>query len=344
MRAFGAVATALVLLGGALSGCTAQANGEHPGEASRKGAIQTVAATARCRGVSYDGVRGTEPDLMRPPLRKYAATPAVCAAYWIPQVDDAFIPQALALGTSSTGTTSTGAVSKVFVGGYHWYPTYGNRPCQIAILNPSTGAVTAFAKRFTTTINGTSTFCRHGGGLELDEHGLWLLETRRLWLLDPDALTTSRAVKRVWSLPTGVRGSTLVIAGNRLGIGSYKEDRRGRLWWFDKSRVVQAGRQTLPAPTSSRLAPVKLQGLGDGPGGIWTNASSTHCAELREPGRAARDFVPGSEDLEFRGQDIWTVSESATRAYLDAHELVVPQVLRVDLSQTRALPRVNCGF
>lgn len=340
MRGLGGVATAALLL---LAGCSPVATDDRAvGTGSRERSIQSVASTPRCHGVSYDAVKGTEADLMRPPLRRYAASSAVCAAYWIPQVDpdkQSFVPQALALGTSSTG-----AVTKIFVGGYHWYPTYGNRPCQIAVLDPATGRVLQFATRFTATVNGTSTFCRHGGGLELDQHGLWLLETGRLWLLDPNALTTPRAVKRVWSLPSGVRGSTLVIAGNRLGIGSYKESRHGRLWWFDKSRIVEPGRRTLPAATSSRQMPVKLQGLGDGPRGLWTNASSTHCAELREPGRAARDFVPGSEDLEFRGQDIWTVSESATRAYLDAHELVVPQVLRLDLAQTRALRRVDCGF
>jgi hypothetical protein len=336
MRVLGGVVAALLLL----AGCTAAAKGDHAvGPASREGAIRTVASTPRCHGVTYDAVRGTEPDLMRPPLLRYAASPAVCAAYWIPQVDNAFVPQALALGTSSTG-----AVNRVFVGGYHWYPTYGNRPCQVAVLDPATGAVKQFAGRFTATINGTSTFCRHGGGLELDGNGLWLLETGRLWLLDPNALTTTHAVKRVWSLPTGVRGSTLVIAGNRLGVGSYKEHRHGRLWWFDKSRILQAGRRTLPAAVSSRQMPIKLQGLGDGPRGLWTNATSTHCAELREPGRAARDFVPGSEDLEFRGPDLWTVSESATRAYLDPHELVVPQVLRLDLAQVRATRRVDCGF
>jgi hypothetical protein len=333
MRALGGVAAALLLL----SGCTAVATDDHAvGPASRERSIRTVASTPRCHGVTYDAVKGTEADLMRPPLLKYAASPAVCAAYWIPQVDNAFVPQALALRGSPTST--------VYVGGYHWYPEYGNRPCQIAVLDAATGAVKQFASKFTATINGTSTFCRHGGGLELDANGLWLLETGRIWLLDPNALTTSHAVKRVWALPKGVRGSTLVIAGNRLGVGSYKEDRHGTLWWFDKARILEAGRRWLPAPTSSRQMPIKLQGLGDNPTGIWTNASSTHCSELREPGRAAKDFVPGSEDLEFRGQDLWTVSESATKAYLDPHELVVPQVLRLDLAQVRALRHVDCGF
>ncbi|MDO7869073.1 hypothetical protein [Nocardioides jiangxiensis] len=322
VRRRAAALAALVGLG--LTGCSARGLGV----ADPVAAPRPDGAPARCHGVAYDDVRGRAADLMRPPLQEHPVQAAVCAAYWVPQVDRAFVPQALAVDGR-----------RVFVGGYRWERAFGNRNCQVAVLDQRTGAVTAFEDRLSLP---SGDYCRHGGGLELDGAGLWVLETRRLWLLDPDRIGHGGSLRQVWMLPKGVRGSTLVVDGDRIGVGGYRPHRGTRLWWFDRSETI--GSATMPAPVAGMELPSRLQGLGDGPGGIWVNRSSTHCAELGTPDGRRLAFVPGSEDVELRGRDIWTVSESATQGYLDPHELVVPQVLRLDRGQVERAPRADCDF
>jgi hypothetical protein len=41
-------------------------------------------------------------------------------------------------------------------------------------------------------------------------------------------------------------------------------------------------------------------------------------------------FVPGAEDVEFVGRDLWTVSESGAEPYVDPDEPTVPMLLRLD--------------
>lgn len=325
-------AAAAALAGLAVTGCSALGLGAQPG-AEPTAQPGSDGSAPRCAGVTYDEVRGRAAKLMRPPLREHPAQAAVCGAYWIPRVDRDFVPQALALDSD-----------RIFVGGYRWEPTFGNRNCQIAVLDQQSGRVTAFEERLSLP---DGDFCRHGGGLELDDAGLWMLETRRLWLLDPERIGHGGSLLRVWQLPRGVRGSTLVIDGDRIGVGGYRPHRPSRLWWFDRSRTLSG--ETMPAPEQGSRLPSRLQGMGDGPGGVWLNRSSTHCAELRSPeggnpGGRRLAFVPGSEDVEFRGRDVWTVSESATVGYLDADEQVVPQVLRLDLDRVERSAKADCDF
>lgn len=318
-------ATAVAVLAGLLlSGCSALGLGaDDPVAAPRPDGTPP-----RCHGVAYDDVRGRAADLMRPPLQEHPVQAAVCAAYWIPQVDRDFVPQALAVDGR-----------RIFVGGYRWERSFGNRNCQIAVLDQRTGRVTAFEDRLSLP---DGDFCRHGGGLELDDAGLWVLETGRLWLLDPDRIGHGGSLRHVWRLPRGVRGSTLVVHGDRIGVGGYRPHKGSRLWWFDRSRTLAS--DVLPTPKAGGALPSRLQGIGAGPGGVWLNRSGTHCAELRTPEGRRLAFVPGSEDVDFRGRDIWTVSESATQGYLDPHELVVPQVLRLDRGQVERAPRADCDF
>ena len=195
----------------------------------------------RCAGVEYAAVRGRAPDAGAALLLDHPVAAAVCAAYWIPQVDDRFVPQ----GLEVRGRTA-------YVGGYRWAPDYATRPCQIAVVDLRSGRVRTLVDRFEAPVYGPRpTYCRHGGGLASTADGLWVAETERLWLLDTDRLGHGDPVLRVWRLDRGVRGSTLAIGHGRLGLGSYRSQRPGRITWYRLGDVLAPGVDHLVAPGRS---------------------------------------------------------------------------------------------
>jgi hypothetical protein len=315
----GAAAAAVVLVLALLSGCTS-VSGDDPDPAGTR--------SGRCHGVGYDEVRGTAPEAGAAELVDYPAASAVCAAYWLPQVDDLFVPQALEVGDEVA-----------YVGGYRWAPTFGPRPCQIAVVDLRSGRVRAFVEKFEAPVYGPDpTYCRHGGGMERTREGLWVAESERLWLLDPARLGKRDPVLRVWRLARGVKGSTLAIARGRMVFGGYRSGGPGRLTEFRVGDVLADGVDDLvvrdagptdATPVRRGAGRARLQGLTFGPGGLWSSSSSTRCGELEGPD-ATVPFVPGAEDVELLGRDVWTVSESGARPYLDPDERTVPMLLRLD--------------
>ena len=78
-----------------------------------------------------------------------------------------------------------------WVSGYRWRKAYGDRPCRLLRVDLRTGKLLASTGQLTGSVGERrSTFCRHGGALSLDRHGLWLAEADRLWLVDPDRVGT----------------------------------------------------------------------------------------------------------------------------------------------------------
>jgi hypothetical protein len=218
----------------------------------------------------------------------------------------------------------------------------------VAVLDLRTGRVRAFVPRFAAPVyRPAPTFCRHGGGLEATRHGLWVVETERLWLLDPARLRDGDPVLRVWRLDRSVKGSTLAVHGGRLAIGSHRAHGPGRVVRFrladvladgvDDLRVHGGGATDARAVGRGRALP-RLQGLTWTRGGLWQSVSRTACGELVRPDGTRNAFVPGAEDVELVGRDVWTVSESGARPYLDAGEPVVPALLRLDRAAVLARP------
>jgi hypothetical protein len=291
-------------------------------------------SAGRCHGVDYNDVRGKEPKLARSPLQDYPAAKAVCAAYWIPQVDQYFVPQALEVD----GRTA-------YVGGYHWVKSFGKRPCQIAVVNLRTGAVKAFVAKFEAPVyDSLPTYCRHGGGMELTKDGLWVSEHARLWLLDPKKLGHGDPVKRVWRLEAPVVGSTVVITNGRLGLSATSLHGRSRMTWFRLADVLESGTTHLRHPIGTGPVPPRMQGMTADRAGVWFSSSRTHCAALRPPGKRAVSFVPGAEDIELVGHNIWTVSESGSKLYLDSDEDVVPMLLKLDRRTVLKGPTAHCDW
>lgn len=330
----------LVLVGLVAGGCDAtSAKPDRPAtpEPTRPDATATATATAtagngRCAGVSFGDVRGPRPAYVHGPLHHYAAARAVCAAYWLADAGPRFVPQSLEID----GTTA-------YVAGYRWERRFGKRPCQIAVVDTGTGELTAFVKRWQAPIYGPRpTFCRHGGGMEMTAEGLLVEETQRLWLLDPARFGKGDPVLRVWRLPDSIRGSTLVVSGDELGIGAYRSERPGTVWWFRLADVMAPGIDLLDSPARETQAPAALQGMGHGPGGVWFSSSRSRCGVLRGTGDRSVAFVPGAEDVEFRGRDLWVVSEASAKPFLGPNERPVPFLLRLDASRVLSGPRGRC--
>lgn len=316
------VALALLL---ALQGCV----GDAPADSDDPVAERTP--KGRCDGVDFGDVRGRVPSYVEGPLRDYAAADAVCSAYWINHVAGNFVPQALEV----VGDTA-------YIGGYHRKPRHGQRWCQILVLDLEAASTSYFLPYFGPGYPTRPPYCRHGGGLERSSHGLWVAQRIGLWLLDPSRIGSGDPVLRHWTLPAYVEGSTLLIDGDRLAVGGYSDRRATRIAWYSISDLLRPGVTEAGRPLRVERGPMRLQGLAEGPGGVWTNASSTHCAELDGPGRGPLAFVPGSEDVEFTGPDIWTISEAAARTYLDPDEDPVPFVLRLDRRQVLKGPPADC--
>ncbi|KRF36540.1 hypothetical protein [Nocardioides sp. Soil805] len=302
-----------------LGACTSSPSGPEPG-------TTRVARLDGCDGVAHDEVRGPEPGEPHGSLREYRADDAVCDAWWLDLPDD-FVPQGLEV-----------AASTAYVVG-HRSGEVGSKPCQVAAVALPSGETRAFAARLDPPGSpGRTAYCRHGGGAALTGAGLWVVETSRLWLLDPERLDGA-PVLRVWQLGEGVRGSTTAATRGRLVIAGYRPDGPGRARWYDESALLRPGVTTLVedgagagqvAMRRSTRVPARLQGLAFTRAGIsWAVSSGIACGVVR-PGGPPRDFVPGAEDLVVDRRSIWAVSEASAPPYRDPEGALVPRLLRLD--------------
>ncbi|MCW2756951.1 MAG: hypothetical protein JWO46_697 [Nocardioidaceae bacterium] len=280
-----------------------------------------------CSGIGFADVLGPPPSYGAKKLRTYPADETVCAAYWVKQADDLFVAQSLVVD----GT-------RAYVGGYRWAPTYADRPCQIAVVDTTTGKELGFLPKFQASVyRPAPTYCRHGGGLQLGPDGLWVQETERLWLLDPAAVGNSDPVRRVWRLQKSLRGSTMVLLGDQIGVARFRPGAPGRIFWFNRADVLAPGVDDLvrsggdatdARPVSVAEVPRMLQGIAVRDGQLWFSTSGNGCAQLIGPG-VRTGFVPGSEGIQFVGDDLWVVSESGARPYSRGRKPAVPVLFRV---------------
>ena len=287
--------------------------------------------------MSYDEVRGREPGEPHGSLRDHPAADAVCEAWWLDAADD-FVPQGLEI----EGSTA-------YVVG-HRAGAVGSKPCQVAEVSLPSGRTRAFAARLDPP--GGTSYCRHGGGAALTDAGLWVIETSRLWLLDPDRLGDD-PVLRVWQLGDGVRGSTIAAVDGELVIGGYRPNGPGRARSYAEAAVLARGVtdlvETSPragqvSMTRSTRVPPRLQGMAFTPSGKpWHVSSRISCGLLRAGGRTV-DFVPGAEDLAITRDSIWVVSEASASPYRDPAGALVPRLLRLDRSAVLAGDPVTCVF
>ncbi|WP_182525674.1 hypothetical protein [Nocardioides dongkuii] len=246
-----------------------------------------------------------------------------CAHRWLP-TRDGFVPQGLAVA----GRTA-------WVGGVD--ADGQPRTCVVVRVD---------LRRGTVRDRVDLPRCWHGGGLVRDEHGLWLVDTRQLLLLDEDELT----VQRTWRLLDPLRGSfaTGDDAG-RLGLGRWHPRRPGVLDWVETEALLAPGVTEVGAAqvVGSVPAPARAQGavvLGGRWSGVWFSRSVTRCGILVGPGGRRRALVPGAEGLARSGEDaVWVVSEAGSAYYQrQGGRPRVPTLIRLDVTDLATGPRPDC--
>lgn len=303
-----------------VAGCTAE-----PAPAPER-----TAASTSCGPIEARDVRGERPRFLRgTPLARWANDHAVCAGVWL-QTGNGFVPQGLVVEGRTAWVSGLDADARV-----------GSRYCAVERYDVRTGEQLArFAPVTGQVGDRPPVFCRHGGGLVADEHGLWLVETERLWLLDPDTL----GVRRAWALLPPLRGSFAVHDDEgRLGIGRWHPRLKAQVDWFDAGGLVASAALDLTEAMADghTVAPRATQGAAY-ERAPWFAKSVTRCGVLVGPfGR--RGFVPGAEGMDLDGDTLWVVSESGTRYYQEqGGRPVVPQLLQVDVSDVRRWAEPEC--
>ena len=293
-----------------------------------------------CGPLAYDDVRGRPPSyLEKDALDRFQNDRATCAGVWL-RTGQGFIPQ---------GVTVAGGTA--WVSGFDGAAPLHDRYCILQRVDLRTGRVLDRLDPVSGQVGDRDPLsCRHGGGLVRDEHGLWLIETSRLWLIDPATLS----VDRVWALAAPLRGSFALIDGDgRLGIGRWYPHRPAQVDWFHTDEIVGSAALDITEAMSdgSTSAPRATQGavwgaFGGQRPGPWFAQSVTRCGILVGPdGTHRRAFVPGAEGMDLVGDDtLWVVSESGARHYQDqGGRPVVPMLVRLDLSDFASWRRPDCS-
>jgi hypothetical protein len=303
-----------------------------------------------CSGVHLDDVRGPRPSYVDGVLARFANDDAVCRGLWLPTADRWFVPQGLALD----GRTA-------WVSGYRWHRGFSGRACRLLHVSLRTGRLIASTDRIQAEVYGPHlTFCRHGGALTRDRHGLWVVESNRLWLVDPARVGRADQVRRVWRLAPGVRGSVLVDGARPvLGIGAWRDDGPARMWWFRYRDLLAPGVTELVAGGSRRGSPGagqaaavrasstvrRVQGTTRGPGGVWSTSSTTYCGMLVAPDGRRSGFAPGAEGIDLDGHGrLWAVLESGSRPYQREGRPLVPMLVQLDLRTLLRGDRPRCSW
>lgn len=324
-----ATVCAAVLLAATTAACTS-----HPSPKESPGERPTSAQRPDgCPEVRWADVRGHAPGYLRTPLAETPNDAAMCAGWWLPRTAGApFVPQGIAVRGN-----------QAWVSGYD-AAAIGQRYCRVVRMSLRTGAAIAERADFTEA-PGVRPPCRHGGGVMLDDDGLWMAEKTRLWLLDPSTLE----VRRFWRFELPVWGSYLLHDDRgRLGVGGF--GRRARLYWFRPGDLLAAGRSQITGDLAvqHRKAPRSGQGAffaklpGSRKSRVWFVRSHTRCGVL-ESGKRRLGFLPGAEGTTYVGGQLYVASESTSEHYFkQGGRPVIPQIARYDLSTFTTWQKAHC--
>ena len=283
---------------------------------------------------------GDRPAYVDRPLERFDNDQAACRASWLPETGHAFVPQGLVVRDD-----------RAWVSGYDGDGPEGTKYCRVLRVDLRPPRLVDQVGELQGEVGSRGVVpCRHAGGLALDRHGLWLSETTRLWLLDPETLD----VRRVWALRPPVQGGFLVLDdAGRLGVGDYRDHGRPRMWWYALEALLDPGLLdvTQDAAADSQRVPTSSQGaVHAGPrAGRGADVVRQRRLALRPPGRhrrrpAARGLVPGAEGASLDGGRMWVVSESASEVYSGYGDRpVVPHLVQLDVGDVGRWTRAECS-
>jgi hypothetical protein len=283
---------------------------------------------ADCHGLKHAQVRGAKPTYTRKKLANFPNHKIQCHGVWLPEPRRYFVPQGLAISGNSA-----------WVSGFRYREGYGKRPCQLMRVNLLTGRrLASHSAIYGQVGKRPRTYCRHGGGIMQRGRWLWIVESSKLWLVDPSRRGSVLNARRAWRIEAPVRGSAIVATAHRIGLVPFQTRGAPRIYWFDIKSLIKpgvldlatrsAGRSQLGAVRSTRV-PRLVQGATlDAYGRLYLSRSNLSCGELVTPFGRRIAFIPGAEGIQFaaRGRRLWSVSESGSWPYSRSRKPLTPGV------------------
>ena len=280
-------------------------------------AVVLGCVAAGANAVAAEDILGAQPNFVTRPLSEVPNSDAIVKRIWVPDIDDGFVPQGLAV-----------AGDQLALSGYRSTdPKQGRGPCRVLFVAPTTGSVMR-------RIDLPAT-CGHAGGVAVLKDGrIVVADTFSLY-----AIAGGKVVATV-KLKGKLRGSFADSDGRSLWIGSY--DRSGGTLWRLPPSVLDQAEIDESAAEATVAIPERVQGLAfDHAGHAWLTVSGSRDGALLQIDAATGQvsaryaMTPGIEDIavDDRGW-IWASSEAGSIrwSHWDAN---FPVLFAIDPSRLR---------
>ncbi|MGC2201768.1 MAG: hypothetical protein WA633_16750 [Stellaceae bacterium] len=277
-------------------------------------------------GSGFPSALGIRPSYGPPTISAVPNLAAASPLLWMPGLDEGWDPQGLAAIDGS-----------VFVSAYQSDRFGVNRGhCRVFRIDPATGHEMGHLD--------VPLPCGHAGGLAHAGNGkLYIADTHTLFEVDlEEAFASPAPAFRIFPLGPGLKGALAASGQREIWLGTYEEDRPGRIFRFDQA-VLEA--QPNGAPLTQSLAsasleiPTYAQGAGASDGRLWISRSEIGWGSLEQLDLASgtitqRYAAPGGiEGIAFdAGGRLWAVSEAGA-LHFPSHYPFFPVIFRLDLSR-----------
>ena len=266
---------------------------------------------------------------------KVSPVPNLAAAgplLWVPGLDEGWDPQGLAV-----------VEGNLLVSAYQSDRFLVNRgPCRVFRVDPATGRETGHFD--------VPSPCGHAGGLAYAGGGtLFITDTHTLFEVDLESAFVAHAPAfRTFPLGSGLRGALAASGRGEIWIGTYEEDRPGRIFKYDRAvlKALADGAVVNEELGSARLTiPSYAQGAAVAPSGkLWISRSEIGWGSLERLDIASglieqRYAVPGGiEGISFDASgQLWAVSEAGAR-HIPWRYPFFPVIFRLDIERLTPPP------
>jgi hypothetical protein len=273
------------------------------------------------------GVRPSYGPVMLSNVPNLAATGPLL---WMPGLDEGWDPQGLA---AVDGYLLVSAYKSEHFG-------VNRGPCRVFRVDPASGHETG---HFDVPLP-----CGHAGGLAYGGGGmLYIADTHSLFEVALDRAFAGPAPEfRIFPLGPGVKGALAASAEGAIWIGTYEEDRPGRIFRYDRALLqnLAAGTVLSAEMAAKRLdIPSYAQGAAVAPAGaLWIARSEIGwgCLDKLDSasGRLEQRYAVagGIEGIAFDATGLlWGVSEAGARHLPLAHPFF-PLIFGLDTARLRA--------
>lgn len=303
-------------------------------------AVAAIGATGlmfRDTNTGGRAVLGTRPSYGPGSVSTVPNLAAAGSLLWVPGLDEGWDPQGLAVVEGS-----------LLISAYQSERFGVNRgPCRVFSIDPMTGRQTGHFD--------VPPPCGHAGGLAYAGDGtLYITDTHTLFAVELESAFTGRPPAfRRFSLGPGLKGALAASGEGEIWIGTYEEDRPGRIF-----RFALAVLEALPdravvreeMASAEQVIPSYAQGAAVAPSGkLWVSRSEIGWGSLEKldiaSGRVEQRYPVsgGTEGIAFDPAGrLWAVSEAGARHFPWRYPFF-PVVFELDLRQLEPAGRAPGG-